>query len=106
MSDFLIIATVTAAIALVAGAVTYPLARLDLTPAGALLAAGCAVVAVATGWLLTLFHALLGFTIGLAVYLLTRRRLTGTQALLTAAAAYATATLLSVAALMAALSGM
>ncbi|MFE7070042.1 hypothetical protein ACFU96_08145 [Streptomyces sp. NPDC057620] len=106
MSDVLAIAIATAVVVLVAGAVTYPIARLDLTPTGALLATGCAVVAVGAGWLLTLFHALLGFTVALFIYLATRNRLPTTKAMLTAGATYAATTALSVAALMVALSGM
>ncbi|MGI5346750.1 hypothetical protein ACQEU8_00980 [Streptomyces sp. CA-250714] len=106
MSAFGALAIVTAVIAIVTGAVTYPLVRRDLSPAGALLAAGCVAAAVGAGWLLTLFHALLGFAIGLAVYLVTRRRLTGTQAMMAGGAGYVVSTLLSVGALMMALSGM
>ncbi|MFE1796197.1 MULTISPECIES: hypothetical protein [unclassified Streptomyces] len=106
MSDVLAIAVATTVVVTIAGAVTYRIARLDLTPTGALLATACAAAAVGTGWLLTLFHALLGFTIGLIIYLATRNRLPPTQAMLTAGAAYAASTALSVAALMVALSGM
>ncbi|MGW2051610.1 hypothetical protein ACWCPF_41705 [Streptomyces sp. NPDC001858] len=106
MSDFYILAVLTVVIATVAGALTYPLVRRDLSPAGALLAVGCVAVAVGAGWLLTLFHALLGFTAGLVVYLVARRRLTGTQAMMAGGAGYVVGTLLSVGALMMALSGM
>lgn len=106
MSDFYIISILTAGIAIVAGAMTYPLVRRDLSPAGAVLAVGCVAVAVGAGWLLTLFHALLGFAVGLVVYLVTRRRLTGTQAMVAGGAGYVVGTLLSVGALMVALSGM
>jgi len=106
MSDFLTIALVTTVVAMVAGAVTYPLVRLDLSPTGALLAAGCAAVAVAAGWLSVLFHALLGFTVGLVVYLVTRKRLTSRQAMAAGGASYVVGTLLSVGALLVALSGM
>ncbi|PSM37470.1 hypothetical protein C6Y14_42120 [Streptomyces dioscori] len=106
MSDALAIAVATTVVVAIAAAVTYRIARLDLTPSGALLATACAAVAVGTGWLLTLFHALLGFTVGLVIYLIARTRLPAPQAMLTAGAAYALSTLLSVAALMVALSGM
>jgi hypothetical protein len=106
VSAFYILAVLTVVIAIVAGAVTYPLVRRDLSPAGALLAVACVAVAVGAGWLLTLFHALLGFVAGLVVYLVARRRLTGTQAMVAGGAGYVVGTLLSVGALMIALSGM
>ncbi|MGW0759239.1 hypothetical protein ACWD1Y_22665 [Streptomyces sp. NPDC002814] len=106
MSAFFIVAALTAVIAVVTGAVTYPLVRRDLSPAGALLAVACVAVAVSVGWLLTLFHALLGFVAGLVVYLVARRRLTGKQAMVAGGAGYVVGTLLSVGALMIALSGM
>ncbi|MEU8865061.1 hypothetical protein [Streptomyces umbrinus] len=106
MSDFFTIAILTGGIAIVAGVMTYQLVRRDLSPTGTLLAVGCVAVAVGAGWLLTLFHALLGFAIGLVAYLVTRRRLTGTQAMVAGGAAYVVGTLLSVGALIVALSGM
>ncbi|MFD8378325.1 hypothetical protein ACFV2X_07190 [Streptomyces sp. NPDC059679] len=106
MSDFCIVAVLSLVVAIAAGAVTYQFVRRDLSPSGALLAVGCAAVAVGAGWLLTLFHALLGFAIGLVVYLVARRRLTGTQAMVAGGAGYVVGTLLSVGALMLALSGM
>ncbi|MFI6273931.1 hypothetical protein [Streptomyces sp. NPDC050988] len=63
-------------------------------------------MAVGAGWLLTLFHALMGFTVGLVVYLVARRRWTGRQAMVAGGAGYIVGTLLSVGALMMALSGM
>ncbi|MFD7057022.1 hypothetical protein ACFWBS_54170 [Streptomyces mirabilis] len=106
MSAFYIIAILTVFIGIVTGALTYPLVRRDLSPAGALLAGGFVAVAVGVGWLLTLFHALLGFAVGLVVYLAARRRLTGTQAMVAGGAGYVVGTLLSISALMMALSGM
>jgi hypothetical protein len=106
VNDVLVVIIITLVIAAVAGAVTYPLLRRDLSSTGTLLAVGSVAVAVAAGWLLALFHALLGFTVGLVVYLVTRRRLTGKQAILAGGASYVTATLLSMGALMVALSGM
>ncbi|MFS8201829.1 hypothetical protein ACLVWQ_24425 [Streptomyces sp. CWNU-52B] len=106
MSDVFVVATVTASIATVVGALTYPLVRLDLGPAGALLASGVTAVAVGVGWLLVLFHALLGFAVGVVVYLVARRKLTGAQAAVAGAVSYVVGTLLSVGALIVALSGM
>ncbi|WP_413101395.1 hypothetical protein [Streptomyces sp. Inha503] len=97
---------VTAVIAVVTGAVVYPLVRRDLSPRAALLATGCLAVAVCAGWVLVLFHVLVGCAVGLVVYLVMRRRLTGIQAVVVGGAGYVVGTLLSVVALVIALSGM
>ncbi|MGW7516897.1 hypothetical protein ACWGJ2_15010 [Streptomyces sp. NPDC054796] len=93
-------------ISVVVGAVTYPLVRRDLSPRATLVATGCIAVAAGIGWVLTLFHVLVGCAAGLIVYLVARRHLTGIQAVAAGAAAYAAGTALSVGALMIALSGM
>ncbi|WP_413799432.1 hypothetical protein [Streptomyces iranensis] len=97
---------VTAVIAVVTGAVVYPLVRRDLSPRAALLATGCLAMAVCAGWVLALFHVLVGCMVGLVVYLVMRRHLTGVQAVVAGGVGYVVGTLLSVVALMIALSGM
>ncbi|MEU8872603.1 hypothetical protein AB0D24_15815 [Streptomyces javensis] len=97
---------VTAVVAVVTGAVAYPLVRRDLSPRAALLATGCLAVVVCVGWVLVLFHVLIGCVIGLVVYLVMRRRLTGIQAVVVGGVGHVVGTLLSVVSLMIALSGM
>ncbi|MGW8378578.1 hypothetical protein [Streptomyces sp. ODS28] len=103
MVMFYVIAAFTA---LVAGSVTYALVRRDLGPRAAPVASGCIAAAACAGWILTLFHVIVGCAAGLAVYLVARRRLPGVRAVVAGGLGYVAGTLLSVGGLMIALSGM